>query len=498
MKSQKKFVLFSIIFFILGFSVFVKIEAQSDDFILEWEQHWETFGKGGTCNYGTHNFYLGDVDNDEIDELITGGFMYYMENTSRVRVGAPLRIWNWNGKNLTCEKSHDWNGSIRSIFSGDVDNDGLSDIITGGTTYDASGSYNALTVWSYDGKSIVQKDVYKGISASSIFVSDIDNDQIIEVLVAGRNSVDNKSFAELSILKWNEDKLSLVDNVQWCASNEAYAYSVFADDLDNDGNIEVVSGGYDNDLTNSSGQLRVWTFNGEELSLVENEEWRLVENVYGVTISGLPMGNTVINNLKVGDVDSDGAKEIVTGGWAYDGEKFKAQLKIWNFKENVFSLEKSEEWISEDITEIKSISLNDVDGDGDIEIVTCGLTSVYGSFNNTESVPDHAQIRIFKWNGNSLNLEHSKDWTIGDGVVAWNIVTGDIDKDETVEIVTVGCMGESGLCDPDLRIWSINIRPDSFFFGQLELISSITIGIILAFISYFLFRKKMTNQIYKE
>jgi hypothetical protein len=32
--------------------------------------------------------------------------------------------------------------------------------------------------------------------------------------------------------------------------------------------------------------------------------------------------------------------------------------------------------------------------------------------------------------------------------------TGDVDKDGTVEIVTVGCMYVSNLCDPDMRIWS--------------------------------------------
>lgn len=472
------------------FSVCLKIGAQSDDFVLEWEQHWETFGKGGTCNYGTHNFYAGDVDNDGIEELITGGFMYYMENGSRVSVEAPLRIWNWNGQNLTCEKSHDWTGSIRSIYAGDIDNDGLSEILTGGTTISSSGRYSAILVWSYDGDSIIQKGVFEGVSASSIFVLDVDNDQIVEVLAAGRTSNENGSFAQLSVLQWNEDKLSLLQSKEWGSSAESYAYSVFANDLDGDGPVEIVTGGYDNDLTNSSGQLRVWSWNGEELSLRTNEEWRLVEDVYGVTISGLPMGNTVINNVKVGDIDSDGVKEIVTGGWAYDGEKFNAQLKIWNWDENIFKLEKSHEWISEDITEIKSISLNDVDNDGDVEIVTCGLTSVYGSFNNTDSVPDHAQLRVWSWKDNTLILEHSKDWTIGDGVVAWNLVTGDVDKDGIVEIVTVGCMGECGLCDPDLRIWSIDIRQGSFSVIQLELLA-VVIGVcVLVGAGYFLLRKR--------
>lgn len=42
-----------------------------------------------------------------------------------------------------------------------------------------------------------------------------------------------------------------------------------------------------------------------------------------------------------------------------------------------------------------------------------------------------------------------------DGVCAWNVGTGDLDNDGTVEIVTVGCMGMNNLCDPDMRIWSI-------------------------------------------
>ena len=475
---------------VLFFSLCVGINAQSDDFVLEWEQHWETFGIGGTCNYGTHNFFLGDVDNDGVEELITGGFMYLMENGSRISFEAPLRIWSWDGNNLTCEMSHDWIGSIRAIYASDLDNDGFLEIITGGRIVENSEVLNSIRIWSYDGNNIVAKGSFNGISASSIFVYDTDRNGDMEVLVAGRSSGDNISFAQLSIFDYKENGLSLLDNVEWCGSVEAYAYSVFADDLDNDGNVEIITGGYDYDLTNSCGQLRIWNWNGMDLSLESSEEWRLVENVYGVTISGLPMGNTVINNVKVGDLDHDGQKEVVSGGWAYDGEFFNAQLRIWNWNGTGFGLETSHEWVSEDITEIKSISLDDVDLDGDIEVVTCGLTSVYGSFNNTESVPDHAQLRIFSWKDNNLVLEQAKDWTIGEGVVAWNLVSGDLDKDGDVEIVTVGCMGECGLCDPDLRIWSLDINKSSFIDSQIGIII-ILIGIcFLGLFGYLNYRRK--------
>jgi hypothetical protein len=309
------------------------------------------------------------------------------------------------------------------------------------------------------------------------------------ILTAGRTIKEDQSFAQLSIFQWNGSELLLLDSQEWCSSTEASAYSVFAHDLNNDGEIEIITGGYDNDLTNSSGQLRIWHLNGHELILENNTEWQMIPNVYGDTISGLPMGNTAINNVKVGDVDSDGVPEIITGGWTYDGQLFNAQLRIWNWNGDNLILEKSQEWISEDITEIKSISLNDVDKDNDVEIVTSGITAVYGSFNNTECTPDHAQLRIWNWNGDSLTLELSKDWTIGDGAVAWNLGTGDIDNDETVELITVGCMGESGLCDPDLRIWSIVTRKNSVL-----PIQGLTVAVILTLaiigISFYFIRRR--------
>ena len=488
MRCTSKYTLFVLLVIVLCLPLTENVWAESG-LVLEWEQHWETYGVGGTCNYGTHNFFVGDVDGDGVIEMVTGGFMYHIENDSRISAEAPLRIWNWNGQNFTCEKSHNWAGSIRSIYAGDADGDGSTEIITGGTITNATGGYSSLRVWSYDGENLVLKGSYEGISVSSIFINDVDKDGAPEIVTAGRASNDFQSSAQLCIWQWDGSRLDLKKNVEWCAMKDAYAYSVYAYDLNNDGETEIVTGGYDNDLTNSSGQLRVWHWNGEELNVEANVEWRMVEGVYGVTISGNPMGNTVVNNLKVEDVDDDGVPEIVTGGWTYDGEKFNAQLRIWNWNGHAFILEKSHEWITEDITEVKAISINDVDDDGKLEVVTSGLTSVYGSFNNTEATPDAAQLRVWNWNSNTLTLKQTEDWTIGDGVVAWNVATGDVDKDGTVEIVTVGCMGECGLCDPDLRIWSIK-KESSIPYTLLA-----SLGIAAAVIVIgFLFIKKRKKQ----
>jgi hypothetical protein len=97
--------------------------AQVGNYVLEAEQHWETYGVGGTCNHGTHNLFISDVDGDNVIEIIAGGFAYYINDSSPTVWEAPLTIWSWNGEHLTLEKSHTWIGSIDCVYVADADSD---------------------------------------------------------------------------------------------------------------------------------------------------------------------------------------------------------------------------------------------------------------------------------------------------------------------------------------------------------------------------------------
>src|SRR4030042_3308201 len=99
-------------FLIVSLFMNVKVGAQSQRLVLEAEQHWETFGVGGTCIPGTHNLAVADVDDDGFVEMITGGYAYNMENGTLTMRGAPFKIWSWSGPghNLTLEKSEGWPG----------------------------------------------------------------------------------------------------------------------------------------------------------------------------------------------------------------------------------------------------------------------------------------------------------------------------------------------------------------------------------------------------
>jgi hypothetical protein len=436
-------------------SVQVMVNAQQDNFILEAEQRWDTYGVGGTCIPGTHNMAIADVDNDGVNEIITGGFSYMMSNGSRGSLEAPLKIWSYDGQNLTLEKTESWSGAIWAVHSGDADGDGKIEIITSGNIVEDNRSISALRFWNWNGQELVLRGTYSNIAASSIWVGDLNKDCVPEIATVGRPLSPSASVSQLNIWNWNGANLTLKSNNTWSSGDSSQANSVTVADLDNDGAIEIVTVGYTNGLKNSSGQLRVWTWNNGELSLKSNSEWRIIDNTYALDVAGNPMGNTIASNVKTADVDADGTPEILTGGFTYDGSKVNGQLRIWNWNGTALTLEVSQEWTGYDITELKSITINDVDGDNKGDIIGSGVTAGSGGFAQEATIKEYAQLMVWSWDGHTLLLKQNKDWNVDEGVCAWQDGTADLDNDGKIEIVTVGCSYKGTLCDPNLRIWSL-------------------------------------------
>ena len=434
------------------------VNAYAGDFNLEAEQNWDTYGVGGTCVYGTDNIFVGDVDGDDEMEIMTGGFAYYPITDAVLAGEAPLKIWRWNGQNVTLKASANWRGNILCLHAADVDGDKTVEIITAGYYRNETGNYTSscLRIWHLTNQELTLKAEHEGTSARSIFVSDVDKDGTSEIITVGRLRTTSVSKEQLSLWHFKENALSLVGRLDLDIADVTNANSVCASDLDNDGGIEIVVGGYSDYLNNSEGQLSILEWNGHDFSLKANENWQLIPGIYAETIAGAVQGNTIVNNVKAADLEGDGYKEIVTGGFVFDGEKVNAQLLIWRWDGRVLKRLESQEWATDYLTEVKSLSLDDVDNDGKTEIVTSGVTAAEDSFKNSEAPHDRGQLKVWEFNGTDLILENSTEWTFDEGACAWNVGNGDVDKDGVLEIITVGCTALGSLCDPDMRIWSIS------------------------------------------
>ena len=60
------------------------------------------------------------------------------------------------------------------------------------------------------------------------------------------------------------------------------------------------------------------------------------------------------------------------------------------------------------VDQVKSISLNDVDGDSQVEIITSGITCAEGSFVSTSTVPEQAQLRVWSLERRALGLSKAR------------------------------------------------------------------------------------------
>jgi hypothetical protein len=334
---------------------------------------------------------------------------------------------------------------------------------------------------------LVLRGSYEGNPLGPVCVSDVDGDGKPEIITVGSSSNNTQSaLAELSIFRWNGNSLTLIKSVDW----NGHAKSVYAYDLNNDGQTEIVTAGYSNSLNNSRGQLRVWQFDGTNLTLKSNVEWYTIDGAYSVDVAGNVMGNTLASNVKVADVDGDGVPEIVTVGFTYNGTKAEGQLRIWNWNGGVLNLEKSQEWPNLDITQPTSVSINDVDGNGKNEIVTSGCTAGYGSWTPNAPGKTRAELKVWSWDGDTLKLEQSKNWIVGDAVSAWNVGTGDLDNGGINEIVTVGCMETGNLCDPDLRIWTLPQTSEPVPYFLWAAIGAAIAAFVVVMVALMLMRKR--------
>ena len=147
--------------------------------------------------------------------------------------------------------------SIYCLYAADVDQDGKIDILCGGSFRNETGnSTSSMRVLNLSNGHLDLKAHYEGIPVNSIFVSDVDKDGTNDLLTVGRR-VSNSS--QLSIWHIEGNELALVNSLPLDEANITSSNTVHASDLENDGTVEIMVGGYADSLSRAVRRKEIGT-----------------------------------------------------------------------------------------------------------------------------------------------------------------------------------------------------------------------------------------------
>jgi len=248
----------------------------------------------GNSYRGDLNIASGDIDGDGIDEIIVGA--------GNVTGSARVAVFRSDGTklpNADFVALNTLNGA--KVAAGDLDGDGVAEIIVGSGPGKANNGL--VRVFKYINGAIVDTGVYARLFTTKYGVNlaagDVDGDGIDELIVAP--GPDPKASAVARILKIDVSggigSWKAVDTgVEIQAFTAAYGANVAAGDLNGDGTAEIIISSGTTSGANQGSKNRLTAFYGNG-------------SPFGIDISFTTTGGIEVAS---GDVDMDGNAEIVT------------------------------------------------------------------------------------------------------------------------------------------------------------------------------------------
>jgi hypothetical protein len=205
---------------------------------------------------------------------------------------------------------------------------------------------------------------------------------------------------------------------------ETRLFSGRAEDLDGDGALELVAGGFSTDAGGRRSMLRVYRQSGETWTPIAEASWDGGE------------GST-IRNVEIADVDADGKPEVIALGrvGTMSENDAKARLAVFGLEGGKLVKRAEVDWRVGTYTHGYGLAVGDLDGDRALELVAGGF--------QLEDAQERGFVRVFSLRAGKL-APRAETTLDGQGAASMrinDIAIGDVDGDHAPEIVVAGRRG---------------------------------------------------------
>lgn len=355
---------------------------------------------------------LGDLNGDGILDLVTAGITDSNDGSATVRLGT-------GGGNFGSATSYTTESQYsNAVQLADLNNDGILDLVTAGTTDSfvgnatirlgrGDGSFGASTTY-----------VTESTSSFGLALGDINGDGYIDMITGGQTS----SATGAATVRLGNGNGTFAASTSY-ATQGVRSFSVALGDLNGDGFADMVTTGLNTGLTDGRTMVRLGNGNGTfqaGTSYISEDG-----GSYSVTL---------------GDLNNDGILDLVTGGINLSNQGIST-IRL-GVGDGTFGAATT---ISTQGYRTTSVSISDLNGDGYGDLITAGSSATNGEL----------QIRLGNGNGTFASATtYNTEATYSSGAAI-----ADINADGALDIVTAGGSATDGFATTLLATTRNGVAP---------------------------------------
>ena len=311
---------------------------------------------------------VGDVDNDGANDVVIAG--YYNDGN-----GWKSQLHVLNSSTYAIKSVGYWtyglDSQIMTIAVGDVNGDGLNEVVTGGAFFNGTQWNSLVTVQRCTSASASMTTLYSGnwtqgvgSQVSSVAVGDVNGDGSVEIVVGGsfNDGAGWNSLVNVINCSTNSASMNMLTSATWKTGNGSQVSSVAVGDVNGDGSVEIVVGGSFNDGTRSNSLLHILrcAVDFATLSVLDSTSWYWT-------------GNTYVNSITVANITGSVGLSIIAGGSFNDGSRYNSVVHVLSWTTvSGFVVQQTGYWFWISDTKVTSVTVGNFTGQSTYDIITGG------------------------------------------------------------------------------------------------------------------------------